>query len=115
MKGHKIIGSIIILIGIAIMLQSVIGLYIQQCTRSQMALPFFWSNRMTDFFQIESTIWGKSVRMLLILILPSLGMEIFKNKENRLFTGKRILKTLLILLGVAIFCFILYYPFFENR
>jgi hypothetical protein len=76
-------------------------------------IPSFFTQDMVEFFQFEKSGWGKGLRMILILILPSLGIELYKNKKDRFLTGSLLLRTAGILIFVAILSYILFYPFFE--
>lgn len=115
MTIRKIISLTLIFSSIVIMLHSIIAIYLGQCMKSTVEIPSIFTQGMVDFFQLETSVLGKSLRFLSILILPSLGIEIYKNKEHRFLTGPLLLSAAGIIIAVLIICYILFYPFFEKQ
>ena len=113
MAVNKVIGLILISISKILMLHSITSIYISQCLNSTVSIPSFFTQDMIDFFQFEKSGLGKGIRMTLILILPSLGIEFYKNKKDRLITIPLLLKTAGIIMFTALLFYILFYPFFE--
>lgn len=113
MTVRKIVSLTLITTCIVLMLHSVIALYIVQCMRSTVSPPSFFTNGMIEFFQLETSTWGKILRLITILILPSLGIELYKNKKDSILTVSLLLRIVGVLVGVSIICYILFYPFFE--
>lgn len=113
MKVSKIIGLILIIAGVVLMLHSLMSLYLMQCLRSSVPVPSFFTQGMVEFFQLDISTWGKCLRMALILILPSLGIELCKDKKDRVLRGSLILRVAGLLLLLAIIIYILFYPSFE--
>ena len=113
MTVRKIVSLVLITSCILLMLHSVLALYIGQCMRSTVSPPSFFTNGMIEFFQLETSAWGKSLRLIIILIFPSLGIELYKNKKDSFLTISLLLRIVGILLIVSIICYILFYPFFE--
>lgn len=113
MAVNKVIGLILISISILLILHSITSIYISQCLNSTVSIPSFFTQDMIDFFQFEKSGLGKGIRITLILILPSLGIEFYKNKKDRLITIPLLLKTAGIIMFTALLFYILFYPFFE--
>lgn len=113
MTVRKVIGLILISASIVLMIHSIVSLYLIQCLKSTVSIPSFFTNGMVNLFQLETSSLGKGVRMVTILILPSLGIELHKNKNDSLLKGSLLLQILGVLLVVFILCYILFYPFFE--
>jgi hypothetical protein len=113
MAFNKVIGLSLIGASILLMLHSLATVFINQYLKASVTFPDFITPGVVDFFQFETAALGKAIRILLILILPSLGMELYKNKKNRYLTIQLLLRVAAVIVFTTIVCYILFYPFFE--
>ncbi len=113
MALNKFIGLNLILVSILLITHSLFAIYVDQCLKSSISFPDFFTKDIVGFFQLETSTYGKITRMVLILILPSLGAEIYMNKKKRFLTTQRMLKVIIALAITVIIYYILFYPFFE--
>lgn len=82
MALNKFIGLNLILVSILLITHSLFAIYVDQCLKSSVSFPDFFTKDIVGFFQLETSTYGKITRMVLILILPSLGAEIYMNKKK---------------------------------
>lgn len=113
MTIRKLSGLLLIVVSLILIIHSILSLYLIQCLRSSVTIPSFFSQDMIEFFQLGTSLTQKITRLGIILIFPSLGIELIKNKKDSFLSLSLILKTLLILIIVSIIIYILFYPFFE--
>ncbi len=114
MALNKLIGSSLIVASILLITHSLVAIYVEQCLKSSVSFPRFFTKDIVDFFQLETSRYGMATRMVLILILPSLGAEIYMNKKKRFLTTQRILSVTIAMAITVLIYYILFYPFFEE-